>query len=104
VATLSSELEKKVTERINEVVEEETSRKLSELNVITEVSEVGEGTIKVKFCPLSPYSPVAVDTGRGIRNATLSVEGVKRVTVECSGHMMDELVNRLVNGQQSQLK
>ncbi len=101
---LPSELEKKVTERVNEVVEEETSRKLGELNVITEVSEVGEGTIRVKFSPLSPYSPVAVDTGRGIRNATLSVDGVKRVTVECTGHMMDELVNRLVNSEQSHIK
>ncbi len=101
---MPSELEKKVTERINEVVEEETSRKLGELNIVTEVSEVGEGTIRVKFAPLSPYSPVAVDTGRGIRNATLSVDGVKRVTVECSGHMMDELVNRLVNSEQNQIK
>ncbi len=96
---LPSELEKRVAERINEVVEEETSRKLGQLNVVTEISELGEGTIRVKFSPLSPYSPVAVDTGRGIRNATLTVQGVKRVTVECNGHMMDDLVNRLVNGE-----
>ena len=102
VATLPSELEKKVTERINEVVEEETSRKLGQLNIVTEVSEVGDGAMRVRFSPLSPYSPIAVNTGRGIKDATLSVQGVKQVTVECRGHIMDELVNRLVNGEQNQ--
>lgn len=101
---LPSELEKKVTDRVNEVVEEETTRRLGELNVVTEVSEVGDGTVRVKFSPLSPYSPIAVSLGRGIKDATLSVQGVKRATVECSGHMMDELVNRLVNGEENRRK
>jgi hypothetical protein len=51
----------------------------------------------VRFQPLSAYSPIAVDTGRSIRAAALSVDGVQAVRVECSGHMLDELVNRLVN-------
>ncbi|HLQ07012.1 MAG TPA: hypothetical protein VK126_04595 [Nitrososphaerales archaeon] len=94
---MPSELSKRVTERLNEVVDEETKRRLGELNIVTEVSEMATGSIKVKFQPLSAYSPTAVNTGRSIRDASLSVDGVKTVRVECSGHMMDDLVNRLVN-------
>ena len=94
---MPSELSKRVTERLNEIVEEETKRKLGELNVITEVTEMARGSIRIRFQPLSAYSPLAVDTGRSIREAAIAVDGVQTVRVECSGHMMDELVNRLVN-------
>lgn len=94
---MDSDLEKRVSERLKDIVDEETTRKFSELNIVTEVSEVGRGSVRVKFQPLSAYSPLAVDTGRSIRDAALAVEGVKTVRVECGGHMMDELVNRIVN-------
>ena len=94
---MPSELSKRVTERLNEIVDEETKRRLGELNIVNEVSEMATGSMKVKFQPLSAYSPTAVNTGRSIREAALSVDGVKTVRVECSGHMMDALVNRLVN-------
>ena len=94
---MESLLTKKVTEKVNELVDEETTRKLGELNIVTEISEEDKGFINIRFQPLSAYSPLAVDTGRGLREAALSVEGVKGVRVECSGHMMDELVNRVVN-------
>jgi len=92
-----SELSKAVATRLNELVDEETKRKFSELNIVTDVSEMATGSIRVRFQPLSAYSPIAVDTGRSIKNAVLSVDGVQAVRVECSGHMMDDLVNRLVN-------
>jgi len=94
---LPSELAKRVSEKLNELVDEETKRKLGELNVVNDVSEMATGAIRVRFQPLSAYSPLAVDTGRSIRDAALSVDGVRTVRVECTGHMMDELVNRLVN-------
>lgn len=94
---MPSELSRRVAERLNDIVDEETKRKLGELNVVTEVSEMATGSIRVRFQPLSAYSPMAVDTGRSIRQAALSVAGVQAVRVECAGHMMDELVNRLVN-------
>ena len=56
----------------------------------------------MRFTPLSVYSPTAVDLGRRIKAAAEKVDGVKKVVVECSGHMQDELVNRLVNGEKSQ--
>jgi metal-sulfur cluster biosynthetic enzyme len=92
-----SELSKKVAERLNDIVDEETKRKFGELNIVTDVSEMATGSIRVRFQPLSAYSPIAVDTGKSIRQAALSVDGVQAVRVECAGHMMDELVNRLVN-------
>ncbi|MGP8125488.1 MAG: iron-sulfur cluster assembly protein [Nitrososphaerales archaeon] len=97
---MDSDLEKRVSERLKDIVDEETTRKFSELNIVTDVSEVAAGSVKVKFQPLSAYSPLAVDTGRSIRDAALAVEGVKTVRVECGGHMMDELVNRIVNGEE----
>jgi metal-sulfur cluster biosynthetic enzyme len=97
-------LEARVRESLNELVEEETTRKLRELNIVTEIKEPRAGELLVRFSPLSPYSPIAVDTGRMIRDAALRVEGVKSVTVECSGHILDELVNRLINKQTKNTK
>ena len=73
---MPSELSKKVTEKLNDVVDEETKRRLGELNVVTEVTEMATGSIRIRFQPLSAYSPVAVDTGRSIREAAMSVRGV----------------------------
>ncbi len=101
---MASDLSRRVTERLNELIDEETKRKFGELNLVTDVSEMATGSIRVRFQPLSAYSPIAVDTGRSIRQAALSVDGVQAVRVECSGHMMDELVNRLVNQEELSLK
>ncbi len=101
---MESDLTKRVSERLNEIIDEETSRKFGELNLVTEVSEMAPGSVRVRFQPLSAYSPLAVDTGRSIREAALSVEGVKAVRVECGGHMMDELVNKIVNKEDSKQK
>ncbi len=98
---MDSDLTKRVTEKLNDIVDEETSRKLGELNIVTEVSETDSGSLRVRFQPLSAYSPLAVDIGRAIRDAALSVDGVKAVRVECSGHMMDDLVNKIVNKENS---
>lgn len=95
----SDGLAKSASEAVYEVVEEESGRKLGELSVVTEVFEVTPGVVKVRFTPLSPYSPTAVDLGRRIKTAMERLEGVKKVVVECSGHMQDDLVNRLVNGE-----
>lgn len=101
---MPSELSKAVAARLDEIVDEETKRRLGELNVVTEVSEMATGSIRVMFQPLSAYSPTAVDTGRSIRKAALSVDGVQAVRVECAGHMLDDLVNRLVNEEESSPK
>ena len=99
---MPSDLIPRVQEKLRELVEDETGRKFGELNVVTEVTQISDGVVLVRYRPLSPYSPTAVNAGRLIRAAALGVEGVARVSVECSGHMMDELVNRLVNKEEKQ--
>lgn len=94
---METDLTKKVAEKLNDLVDEETGRKFGELNLVTEVSEPAEGTLRIRFRPLSAYSPLAVDVGRSIMQAASSVDGVKSARVECVGHMMDDLVNRMVN-------
>ena len=94
---MDSDLEKRVSEHLKNLVDEETARKLGELNIVIDVTEVSPGSVRIKVQPLSAYSPLAVDTGRRIREAALAVDGVKTVRVECGGHMMDELVDRIVN-------
>ena len=96
---MDNSLTKRLVERLDELVDEETTRKFGELNIVTDVSETASGSFKVKFRPLSAYSPLAVDIGKNIRAAALSVEGVKAVRVECGGHLLDDLVNRIVNGE-----
>lgn len=58
-------------------------------------SEDGEAVIR--FASLAPCSPTAYWIGREIRRAALEVEGVRKVRVICEGHVMDELVDQLVN-------
>ena len=101
---MESELTKKVAATLNELVDEETSRRFGELNIVTEVSEMAVGSVRIRFQPLSAYSPLAVNIGRSIREKALTVEGVKVARVECSGHMMDDLVNRLVNKEDARPK
>ena len=94
---MAEELATIVREAIYALVEEETGRKLGELTIVTEVLEITPGVIRVRFTPLSVYSPTAVDLGRRIRDAAGKVEGVKQLVVECDGHMQEDLVNALVN-------
>ena len=101
---MQEDLTKEVTDKLNDLVEEETSRRFGELNIVNDVTVIGDGAVRIRFSPLSPYSPLAVDTGREIRRAALTVKGVKRVAVECRGHMMDDLVNRLVNKEEKLAK
>jgi len=101
---LESELTKRVAEMLDDLVDEETSRRFGELNIVTEVSEMASGSVRIKFQPLSAYSPLAVSIGRSIREKALSVDGVRAARVECSGHMMDDLVNRLVNKEDTRPK
>ena len=94
---MANDLTRRVGDRLDELVDEETRRKFGELNIVTDVAETAGGSLRIKFQPLSAYSPLAVDIGRNIREAALAVDGVKTVRVECGGHLMDELVNRIVN-------
>ena len=88
---------KEVLDRVNQLTDPETDRTINDLNLVTEVKILDDGTIQITFAPNSPCSPTAVNLGVSIRNAAQSVDSGRKVVVVCVGHIMDELVNNLVN-------
>lgn len=97
VGQVLDRVEQDILARVNQLVDPETRRTFGELNIILDVKMNEDGTAKVTFAPTSPFSPIAFNIGADIKTAASEVKGVKRVQVVCQGHMMDELVNRLVN-------
>lgn len=87
---------KDLVERVQKVKDPETDRLLSESNIILEVSRVDDETIRILYSPFSPASPVAVDLGRRIRKAVSDVAPNHKIQVVCRGHLLDDLVNRLL--------
>lgn len=87
---------KDLIEHIQKVRDPETNRLLSESNIILEVSRVDDETIRVVYSPFSPASPVAVDLGRRIREAVSEAAPNCKIQVICKGHILDDLVNRLL--------
>jgi metal-sulfur cluster biosynthetic enzyme len=87
---------KDLVEQIQKVRDPETNRLLSESNIILEISRVDDETIRVVYSPFSPASPVAVDLGRRIREAVSEVAPRYKIQVVCRGHLLDDLVNRLL--------
>ncbi|MEM1995133.1 MAG: iron-sulfur cluster assembly protein [Nitrososphaerales archaeon] len=88
---------KDLAERIQKVKDPETERLLSESNIILEIVRVDDGTIRIVYSPTSPASPVAVDLGRRILKAASDAVPSFKVQVVCRGHLLDDLVNRLLN-------
>lgn len=87
---------KNLAEHIQRVKDPETDRLLSESNIILEITRVDEETIRVVYSPISPASPVAVDLGRRILKAVSDAAPNLKVQVVCRGHLLDDLVNRLL--------
>lgn len=88
---------KELADRIQKVKDPETGQLLSESNIILDIVRLDDGTICIIYSPLSPVSPVAVDLGRRILKAASEAAPNSRVQVVCKGHLLDELVNRLLN-------
>ena len=88
---------KDILDRLGNITDPETGRRLDSTNLILDVDFLQDGTIQIVYSPFSPASPVAVNLGKEIRSAALTATPDKRVRVVCQGHLMDELVNRLVN-------
>jgi len=87
---------KDLVEHIQKVRDPETNCLLSESNIILEISRVDNDTIRVVYSPFSPVSPVAVDLGRRIRKAASEVASNYKIQVVCKGHLLDDLVNKLL--------
>jgi metal-sulfur cluster biosynthetic enzyme len=99
-----TELEDKVREAVGKVVDPETGMTFSEMQMITNVKEEEQGVVKVDFVPSSPFCPIAFKLAVDIKNAALTVVGVKKTLIYCRGHMMEQQINEMVNKEQPQQK
>jgi metal-sulfur cluster biosynthetic enzyme len=99
-----TELEDKVREAVGKVVDPETGMTFAEMQMITNVKEEEPGTVKVDFIPSSPFCPIAFKLAMDIKNAALTVAGIKKALIYCRGHMMEQQINEMVNKEQQQQK
>jgi metal-sulfur cluster biosynthetic enzyme len=92
-----NEIEKKVREEVEKVVDPETGLTFGQMNMITDVKELELGVVKIDFIPSSPFCPIAFKLAMDIKNAAKKVKGVKRTQVYCHGHTMEQAINQSVN-------
>ena len=95
-----TELEDKVREAVGKVVDPETGLTFSEMQMITNVKEEESGVVKIDFIPSSPFCPIAFKLAMDVKNEALKVAGIKKVSVHCRGHMMEQQINEMVNKEQ----
>jgi len=95
-----TELEDKVREAVGRIVDPETGMTFSEMQMITNVKEEEQGSVKVEFVPSSPFCPIAFKLSMDIKNAALKVPGVRKTAIFCRGHMMEQQINEMTNKDQ----
>ena len=95
-----TELEDKVREAVGKIIDPETGMTFAEMQLIADVKENETGVVKVDFIPSSPFCPIAFKLAMDVKNAALTVAGVKKVMVHCRGHMMEQQINEMVNKEQ----
>ena len=92
-----SELEQKVREAVEQVVDPETGLTFGQMKMITGVKEEEPGVVRIDFVPSSPFCPIAFKLAQDIKEKALKVKGVKKALVYCHGHTMEEAINKMVN-------
>jgi len=92
-----SELEQKVREAVEQVIDPETGLTFGQMKMITGVKEEEPGVVRIDFVPSSPFCPIAFKLAQDIKEKALKVKGVKKALVYCHGHTMEEAINKMVN-------
>ena len=92
-----SELEQKVREAVEQVIDPETGLTFGQMKMITGVKEEAPGVVRIDFVPSSPFCPIAFKLAQDIKEKALKVKGVKKALVYCHGHTMEEAINKMVN-------
>jgi metal-sulfur cluster biosynthetic enzyme len=95
-----TELEEKVRNAVGQVVDPETGMTFAEMQMITNVKEEEQGVVKVEFVPSSPFCPIAFKLAMDIKNAALTIAGVKKALIYCRGHTMEQQINDMTNKEQ----
>ena len=93
-----TELESKVLAEIEKIVDPETELAIGEMKMIQLVKETKPGVVQIDFTPSSPVCPIAVKLAIEIRDRAENVEGVEKAIVYVRGHMMEQEINKKVNG------
>jgi metal-sulfur cluster biosynthetic enzyme len=92
-----TDLERKVREEVEKVVDPETGLTFGQMKMITDVKEQKPGVVKIDFVPSSPFCPIAFKLAFDVKKAAEKVKGIKKVLVYCRGHNMEEEINKMVN-------
>ncbi len=93
---MGKEIEGKVMEVLKTVMDPETGMSMVDMQLINKVEET-DGLVAIEFRPSSPMCPIAFYLAEQIKKAAMGVEGVKKVRVDCKGHMMEDQINKTVN-------
>lgn len=92
-----TELENKVRNEVEKIVDPETGMTFGQMKLITEVKEESPGVIRVDYVPTSPFCPIAFKFSMDIKNVAKKVAGVKKALVYVHGHTMEKTINEMVN-------
>ncbi|MDI9643617.1 MAG: iron-sulfur cluster assembly protein [Candidatus Verstraetearchaeota archaeon] len=93
---MGKEIETKVLDALKNVMDPETGMSMVDMQLIDNLEEK-DGVVKLEFVPSSPMCPIAFYLAQEIKKAVMSVPGVKKATVVCKGHIMEEQINKSVN-------
>ena len=96
-----TDIEKRVRDEVEKVIDPETGLTFGQMNMITEVKEQEPGVVKIDFIPTSPFCPIAFKLAMDIKNAAKKVRGIKKALVYCHGHTMEQEINRTVNPEET---
>ena len=88
-----------ISKELDKVVDPEIGMPITEMHLVDEIQIDPDGEVLIKYHLTAPFCPpiFAEDIGHNIRNLTAKLQGVKKVTVLLSGHVMMNEINQRVN-------
>jgi len=92
-----AELETKVKNEVDKIIDPETGMTFGQMGLIQSVKEQEPGVIKIDFVPTSPYCPIAFKFALDIKATAKKVNGIKKAYVYVHGHTMEQNINQMVN-------
>jgi metal-sulfur cluster biosynthetic enzyme len=93
---MGKDIEGRDLEVLKTVMDPETGMSMVDMQLINKIEEV-DGAVAIEFMPSSPMCPIAFYLADEIKKAAMKVEGVRKVRVNCKGHMMEDQINKTVN-------
>lgn len=94
---MQDEKNPKLMEKLKTVIDPEIGASVVDMGLIKTAKLDKEGNATVEFIPSSPVCPIAFYLAAEIRKKTLEAEGVRKATVYCREHAMEEAINKQVN-------